>query len=82
MANKQASRIPNPLALNMYLLGYGADKTLVRINKAVKQNVKTYLSQYRLLTDAINLKDGYIINIGVKYNIITKTGYRVFCKTT
>ena len=69
------ARVPNPLALNMYLLGYGADKTLVRINKAVKQNVKTYLSQYRLLTDAINLKDGYIINIGVKYNIITKTGY-------
>jgi hypothetical protein len=48
---------------------------LVRINRAVKQNVKTYLSQYRLLTDAINIKDGYIINFGVKYNIITKRGY-------
>ena len=72
---RATTEVKNPLALNMYLLGYGADKTLVRINKAVKQNVKTYLSQYRLLTDAINLKDGYIINIGVKYNIITKTGY-------
>ena len=72
---RATTEVKNPLALNMYLLGYGADKTLVRINKAVKQNVKTYLSQYRLLTDAINLKDGYVINIGVKYNIITKTGY-------
>ena len=58
----------------MYLLGYDASKSLVRLNRAVKQNVKTYLSQYRLLTDAINIKDGYIINFGVKYNIVTKRG--------
>ena len=59
----------------MYLLGYNSNNHLVRLNRAVKQNVKTYLSQYRLLTDAINIKDGYIINFGVKYNIITKRGY-------
>ncbi len=28
-----------------------------------------------MLTDAINLKDGYIINFSVKYNIITQRGY-------
>ena len=71
----QSTEVKNPLALNMYLLGYNSDNHLVRINRAVKQNVKTYLSQYRLLTDAINIKDGYIINFGVKYNIITKRGY-------
>ena len=27
------------------------------------------------MTDAINLKDGYIINIGVKFDIIVKRGY-------
>ena len=67
--------IPNPLALNMYLLGYDKDKKLVEINQAVKQNLRTYLSQYRVLTDGINLKDGYIINIGVKFNIVTKRGF-------
>jgi len=65
----------NPLALNMYLLGYNSDKKLVAINRAVKQNLKIYLSQYRILTDAINIKDGYVINIGVKFNIIVKRGY-------
>jgi len=65
----------NPLALNMYLLGYNSDKKLVGLNRAVKQNLKMYLSQYRILTDAINIKDGYIINIGVKFNIIVKRGY-------
>ena len=67
--------VKNPLALNMYLLGYNSNKELTRLNTAVKQNIKTYLSQYRLLTDAINLKDGYIINFSVKYNIITQRGY-------
>ena len=33
------------------------------------------MSQYRVLTDGINLKDGYIINIGVKFNIVVKRGY-------
>jgi hypothetical protein len=72
---RTATKQPNPLALNMYLLGYNADKKLVALNRAVKQNLKIYLSQYRLLTDAINIKDGYVINIGVKFNIIVKRGY-------
>ena len=69
------STIPNPLALNMYLLGYTGDKKLTQVNQAVKENLKLYLSQYRVLTDAINLKDAYVINIGVKFNIITRRGY-------
>ena len=71
---RTATKQPNPLALNMYLLGYDANKNLVRLNRAVKQNLKIYLSQYRLLTDAINIKDGYVINFGVKFNIIVKRG--------
>ena len=73
--SRTATKQPNPLALNMYLLGYDVNKNLVGLNKAVKQNLKTYLSQYRIMTDAINIKDGYIINIGVKFNIIVKRGY-------
>ena len=69
---KQASRIPNPLALNMYLLGYNSRKKLVSVNQAVKENLRTYLGQYRMITDAINLKDAFVINIGVKFNILTK----------
>mgnify|MGYP001266458636 FL=1 len=67
--------IPNPLAMNMYLLGYDENKKLTSINDAVKQNLKLYLSQYRILTDAINLKNSYVINIGVKFAIITQRGF-------
>ena len=67
--------IPNPLAMNMYLLGYDDNRKLTSINDAVKQNLKMYLSQYRILTDAINLKNAYVVNVGVKFAIITQRGY-------
>ena len=67
--------IPNPFAMNMYMLAYDSNKKLTKVNDALKENIKMYLSQYRMLTDAINLKSAYIINIGVKFAIITQRGY-------
>tara|TARA_Y100001963_G_scaffold131727_1_gene189451 strand:- start:14853 stop:16889 length:2037 start_codon:yes stop_codon:yes gene_type:complete len=74
-APKVPTRIPNPLALNMYLLGYDYNKHLTSLNRAVKENLKNYLGQYRMVTDAINLKDCWIVNIGVDFKIMTKKGY-------
>jgi len=74
-APKVPTRIPNPLALNMYLLGYDNNKNLATTNVAVKENLKNYLGQYRMVTDAINLKDAWIVNIGVDFKIMTKSGY-------
>jgi len=72
---KNMTKIPNPLALNLYLLGYDKNQHLVRLNVATKENIKNYLSQYRIMTDAINLRDGYNINIGIKFAIITQRGH-------
>ena len=69
------NRIPNPLALNLYVLGYNSNRKLSLVNDAVKQNLKTYLSRFRQITDAVNIKNGYIINIGVEYKIITKSNF-------
>jgi len=63
------SRIANPLALNMYILGINNSNQLTAANDAVKENLKTYLNYYRMLTDAINIKDAFIINIGVDFEI-------------
>ena len=65
----------NPLALNMYMLGYDNSKNLVALNTAVKENIQIYLSQYRMMTDAIQLKDAYICNLGVDFAIYTKRGF-------
>jgi hypothetical protein len=71
----QVGRIPNPLAMNMYTLGYNTSKKLTPLNQTVKENLKTYLSQFRLVTDAINIKDAYVINISVNFAILTKVGF-------
>jgi hypothetical protein len=65
----------NPLALNMYMLGYDGNKKLVKLNNAVKENIQTYLSQYRMMTDAIQLKDAWVCNIGLDFAIYTKRGF-------
>ena len=69
------SEINNPFAINMYVLGYDSDKKLTLLNKAVKQNLKTYIGEYRLLTDAVNIIDGFIINIGIDFEIICYQNY-------
>ena len=65
----------NPFAINLYLLGYNENGNLTPINKAIKQNLKTYLSEYRMLTDGVNILDGFVVNIGVEFEIITLEGY-------
>lgn len=65
----------NPFAINLYALGYDSNGNLSTINRAVKENLKTYLNEYRLLTDGINLLDGFIINIGVDFDIRVYSGY-------
>tara|TARA_B100001564_G_scaffold357704_1_gene374574 strand:+ start:765 stop:2747 length:1983 start_codon:yes stop_codon:yes gene_type:complete len=68
-------RTPNPLAMNMYTLGFDSNKKLTNLNRTVKENLKTYLSQYRLVTDAVNIKDAYVINIAVNFAILTKSEF-------
>jgi hypothetical protein len=65
----------NPFAINLYVLGYDSNKNLSFLNRAVKENLKTYMNEYRLLTDGVNLLDGFIINIGVDFEIRTYGGY-------
>ena len=68
-------RIPNPLALNLYTLGYNSSKQLTTLNTATKTNLATYLEQYRMLTDAINIKDAFVINFGLDFEITAFKSY-------
>ena len=65
----------NPFAVNLYILCYNSQKKLITSNLAIQENLKTYLNQYRMLTDSVNIIDGYIINIGVDFGIIVYKNY-------
>ena len=64
-------RIANPNGLNLYTLGYNSSKQLTNLSVAAKENLATYLEQYRMLTDAINIKNAFVINIDVEFEITT-----------
>lgn len=64
--------LQNQLGISFYVLGYDGNNKLTNVNTATKENLKTYLGEYRMLTDAITIKDAYIINIGVEFEIITR----------
>ena len=69
------NEVNNPFAINMYVLGYDSNKKLTNLNQAVKQNLKTYLGEYRMITDAVNMIDGFVVNIGVDFEIICYSNY-------
>jgi hypothetical protein len=61
--------------LDLYVLTTDLNSKLNIASVALKQNLITYLSQYRMINDAINIKDGFIINIGVDFDIIVLPNY-------
>ncbi len=69
------AEVNNPFAINMYVLGYDSNKKLTILNQAIKQNLKTYLSEYRMITDGVNIIDGFIVNIGVDFEVICYQNY-------
>jgi hypothetical protein len=71
----EPNRIPNPLALNLYVLGYNQRKKLTTLNNATKNNLATYLEEHRMLTDSINIKNAFPINVGLDFEIVTFKSY-------
>ena len=71
----ESSRIRNPFAVSLYTLSYNSNKQLTLTNPATKENIKEYLSPYRLLTDSITIKNAHIINIGIDFEIMTLPGF-------
>ena len=70
--------------INIYLLGYDNKKQLVgnpnnvllgsndNLPNLLKENIKKYLENFKLMTDVITIQDGYIVNFGVIFDIIAE----------
>jgi hypothetical protein len=65
----------NPLSLDLYVLAYNSNKNLTNASTTLKQNLAIYLNEYRMVTDAINIRDAFYINIGVNFDVTTISGF-------
>jgi hypothetical protein len=61
--------------LNLYVLSLNSAGQLDYAGPTLKSNLRTYLSQYRMIGDNIEIRDAYIINIGVNFEIIVLPEY-------
>lgn len=68
---------PGQGIINMYVLGYNQQKKLTRLNPDTKKNLKTYLDQYRMLTDEVRILDAFPVNIGVRFKISVYKNYNM-----
>jgi hypothetical protein len=64
-----------PSILDLYILTYNSDKKLSTSTSTIKQNLSTYLSQYRVIGDSIRIRDAFIVNIGINFDIIVLPDY-------
>jgi hypothetical protein len=60
--------------IDLYVLSYNNVKNLTNASNALKRNLNTYLSQYKMINDSIGIRDAFIINIGINFEIITLPG--------
>jgi hypothetical protein len=65
----------NPLAISVYVLSNNIDGKITTASNAIKQNLKTYLSYNKMMSDAVNIKDAYFVNIKVNFDITVLPAY-------
>ena len=75
--SKLSTMIPGqtPTTLDLYILTFDSNGNLKTASPALKQNLSTYLSQYRVIGDSVNIKDGFIINIGCNFEITIRPNF-------
>jgi hypothetical protein len=61
--------------LNLWVLSQNSLGQLNVASTTLKNNLRTYMSQYRVIGDSIEIRDAFIINIGVNFEVIVLPEY-------
>ena len=69
-AIKNSEELYDTNTLSLYVLSQNNVNDLIVADPALKENLRIFLAEYRMLTDAIRIKDAFIINIGVNFDVI------------
>lgn len=55
--------------INLYIICTDGSGRLIKSNSIIKDNLKTWLSNYKVLTDTVDILDTKIINLGINFTI-------------
>jgi hypothetical protein len=61
--------------LNIYVLSQGEDGKLSTASQTLKQNMKVWLNENKMINDTIDILDGKILNLGISFSIIVDHTY-------
>ena len=65
----------NPLEIMMYILSYDINKNLISASSKLKTSLKNYLGEFMIISDQLDIRDAFVVNIGVKYEIILRPNF-------
>ena len=57
--------------LDMYILSYDINEKLNLASSSLKNNLKSYINQYKMAGDSLSIKDAFVINIGCEFELVT-----------
>lgn len=60
----------NPLSSILFLVSLDRSGALVAAPDSLKKNISTYLNEFRLISDAVDILDTRVINFGIRYTVI------------
>ena len=58
--------------LDVYLISNDGFNNFTATTDLIKSNLQKYLEQYKIISDNISIRDGFIINFGVFFRIVAK----------
>ena len=64
----------NQRNINMYTMAEDTAGTLIVANDALKSNLKTWINNYRMINDTIDILDAKIANIGIEFKALAYPG--------
>ena len=64
-----------PTVLDLYVLSQNSQGHLSPASTTLKNNLRTYLSEYRMVGDSIRIRDAFVVNIGIEFSIVVRPNF-------
>jgi hypothetical protein len=65
----------NPLSSQLFVISRDSNSNLILSPDALKDNLKTYLNQYRMISDAVDVLDARVINLRIDFELTIDPSY-------